>query len=426
MDEFIAVTHEALNRIKAAQTTGGDLHFGYSEIDRLYVATKVEHAGVTLPVSDLRSSDAFARAAAGVDVRGQWLTDVPYEAHVLHHQLSVRRDAAASFEAFRGLVNVRNPRGTFFPLVTHAPAIPEELAAHGVSEYVGWSVSDGQVTAIPLAVQASIHGIDRLRDQWPVKTLQERRVAVIGVGSIGGVTAHALAACGVGTLELVDPDRFLWHNTVRHVLGDESVGRLKVDGVRDLIEGRWPNTKVRAHGWDAVDEAHLLRGLLREVDVVVCAADGIAPRRTVSHLARRAGIPAILACVLHHGAVGEVLRLRPGSRHGCLLCQRESLRAAGAMDAEADQELDYGTGLAHQPMTAVGPDLWLVGEFAAKVAASTLLEASGRGDHRLPGEYAVLSLRAGNDLAAPFDAAHSGIVTWREPTPPRDDCPTCS
>lgn len=182
-----------------------------------------------------------------------------------------------------------------------------------------------------------------------------------------------------------------------------------------------------AHRRDLVAEAHYIRPIVDRVDLVLCAADGIAPRRVVSHLSRRAQKAAILACVLDNGSIGEVIRLRPTPRFGCLLCLRQQLADQGAMDAEADQELDYGTGRVHQPMTAVPPDLRYVGTFAAKVAIATLLE-SLHGDHtqQVPGEHAIIGLRPTGDLAAPFDLSQAGDVRWSSIPRPRASCPTCS
>ena len=176
---------------------------------------------------------------------------------------------------------------------------------------------------MPLAVEPKTLGLSQLDGRWPVADLQRASVAVVGVGSIGGAAVQALAQYGIGTVALVDPDRFLWHNMVRHVLGHDAVGRYKVDAMKTVLERRWPNTVADTYRLDVVEDAHMMRSLFAEVDLVLCAADGIAPRRVVSHLARRAGTPAILACVLDDGAVAEVIRLRPGPRYGCLLCLRK-------------------------------------------------------------------------------------------------------
>jgi hypothetical protein len=96
------------------------------------------------------------------------------------------------------------------------------------------------------------------------------------------------------------------------------------------------------------------------------------------------------------------------------------------MDAEADQELDYGTGRVHQPMTATPPDLQLVGTLAAKTAVATLLETH-HGDHtqQLPGEHAIVGLHPAGDLTPPYDLQHATSTLWTDLPPPRPECPTC-
>jgi hypothetical protein len=182
---------------------------------------------------------------------------------------------------------------------------------------------------------------------------------------------------------------------------------------------------VHAHRLDVVANADQVRLILAEADIVLCAADGVAPRRVVSHLARRARKPAVLACVLEDGAVGEVIRLRPGPTQGCLLCLRAALMISGGIDPEAAQELGYGTGHVHRPMTAVGSDLHFIGDLAAKITVATELEARGAHDQRLPGDHAIVALRPKPGLAPPYDVAPAGKITWDVLPAPRADCPTC-
>jgi hypothetical protein len=132
----------------------------------------------------------------------------------------------------------------------------------------------------------------------------------------------------------------------------------------------------------------------------------------------------VFACVLADGAFGEILRIRP-PRVGCLLCARAELMAQGAMNPEPLLDRGYGTGTRHLPMTAVGGDLGLVGELAAKVTIATLLEALGHREQHLPGDQAVLALRPKPGMAAPFDMEFAGEARWRALPAPRPDCPTC-
>jgi hypothetical protein len=200
---------------------------------------------------------------------------------------------------------------------------------------------------------------------------------------------------------------------------------LKVNALKEDLAQIRRRTEVRAHDLDVVRDADRVRELLQDTDVVLCAADGISPRRVVSHLARRAGVPAVLACVLENGEFGEIMRLRPWKHHGCLQCRRQHLFDEGGMLPESLLDAEYGIGTSHRPMTAVGSDLHFVGGFAAKVALATLLHDKGHHDQRMDTEHALVALRPGPGWAPPFDVGRAGEVRWMPATPPREGCPTC-
>ena len=118
------------------------------------------------------------------------------------------------------------------------------------------------------------------------------------------------------------------------------------DHLRDTYDG----LDVTSHIADVVADADLVRGLLPDMHAVVCAADGIAPRRVVSHLARRAGNDAILTSIMEDGELGEVLRLRRAPDQGCLLCRRaDCLSSNPSFSAELVQERGYATGTRTAP-----------------------------------------------------------------------------
>lgn len=427
INPFIVLPRGGARLIADSTIAAGDITFRYASASDTYVVDSVEYARHNRIQADIPRDYTTLRSTE-TRYAGQWMNKAGTDIH-LHHLAVLRRPGTAiPFETFRTMVpGVRDPSTGRGLLITYDPDLDPQLRAAGAAEFAGWLIKRDGVRPIQLAVEPAILGIAQLRDNWPVDPLARTSVMLVGCGSIGGATAQALAAYGIGDLHLVDPDRFLWHNIVRHVLGPESVSRYKVDALKTLHEQRWPQQNVTAHRRDVVDEAHHIRSLIDTVDMVVCTADGIAPRRVVSHLARRANKPAVLACVLDHGSLGEILRLRPTPRFGCLLCSRQHLASLGAIDTEADQELDYGTGNTHQPMTAIPPDLHLVGTLAAKIAVATILE-SRHGDHtqRLPGEHAIVGLHPANHLTAPFDLTHTTEIRWATIPPPRAKCPTCN
>lgn len=421
------VPQDALAKIASSAEGVGGIGLRHVPSENLYVIHMVETAPqVRQQVVIPKQYTALRWGDAGFE--GRWVRRPSSELNLLHVELLRRPGAAVPYETFRELMGVTlDPGAQAMPVITHDPDVTEKLRAAGVEEYVGWLLTRDGAAPLPIAVEPAVIGMQQLVGRWPVDELSTLSVAVVGCGSIGAVAADALAGYGIGSLHLVDPDRFLWHNMVRHLLGPESVGRNKASALADVLSNRWSHDRIYPMPLDVVRQADVFRALMRDVDLVVCTADGVAPRRVVSHTARRASTPAVLACVLDHGAVGEILRLRPTPRYGCLLCLRASLADAGAMDAEADQELAYGTGSTHQPMTAVPSDLRLVGVLAAKLTIATLLESRfGDGTQQAAGEHAIIGLRPGGDLAAPFDLHQAGDIRWSSIPPPRENCPTCA
>jgi hypothetical protein len=76
-------------------------------------------------------------------------------------------------------------------------------------------------------------------------------------------------------------------------------------------------------------------------------------------------------------------------------------------------------------MTAVGGDLHLVGQLAAKLAVGTMLERGGDRSQMAGGDVLLVGLRPVPDLAPPFDFERMLDVRWRDLPAPRDTCPVC-
>ena len=74
------------------------------------------------------------------------------------------------------------------------------------------------------------------------------RIAVFGVGGVGGYAVEALARSGVGTLDLIDDDRLCLTNINRQIYATrKTVGRYKVDVARDRIAEINPSCTVNTY-----------------------------------------------------------------------------------------------------------------------------------------------------------------------------------
>ncbi|MGE4548983.1 MAG: ThiF family adenylyltransferase, partial [Intestinibacillus sp.] len=78
--------------------------------------------------------------------------------------------------------------------------------------------------------------------------LAAARVAVFGVGGVGGYVCEALARSGVGALDLFDDDRVALSNINRQIIALHStVGQYKVDVMAARIRDINPGAQVHAH-----------------------------------------------------------------------------------------------------------------------------------------------------------------------------------
>lgn len=81
-----------------------------------------------------------------------------------------------------------------------------------------------------------------------MEILAGSRVAVFGIGGVGGYTVEALARSGIGTIDIVDNDKVCLTNLNRQLIATEkTVGRYKVDVMRERILEINPDAKVNVH-----------------------------------------------------------------------------------------------------------------------------------------------------------------------------------
>lgn len=363
----------------------------------------------------------FAATRAG---SGLWFRVRP-ELHLEALSASVR-SSSISLDGFNRCLVDGNPIRVASGQTTVAITITDPTD-WGEPRVLAWQLEPDNNAAHPLALELVPEEPDLLQPLagvWPIEDLAAKPVALIGAGSIGSAAAEAMTAYGVRQLILVDPDRLRSHNFARHRVHPSQVGRLKVTALAARLTDRDPRVTVELMAKNVVHDADFIRPMLREVDIVLVSSDGVDSRRAANHLACRAHKPAVFACVLGDGAFGEILRSRPPLT-GCLLCARAQLVANGGMSPEPSLDRGYGGFSRHLPMSAVGGDLGLVGQFAAKCVVATLLENLGYREQTLPGEHAVLGLQPKPNMAPPFDIEHCGEVRWTPGAPRRTDCPSC-
>ena len=113
------------------------------------------------------------------------------------------------------------------------------------------------------------------------QALKRARVLMVGAGGLGAPAALYLAAAGVGTLGLVDPDVVSLSNLQRQVLyGSADVGAAKTAAAARRLSALNPHVETVAHAF-AVDAANA-RELVRGYDLVLDGTDDFATRFAVA------------------------------------------------------------------------------------------------------------------------------------------------
>ena len=129
-----------------------------------------------------------------------------------------------------------------------------------------------------------------------IKKLSQCRVAVFGVGGVGGYVVEALARCGIGALDLIDNDTVSFSNLNRQIIAlHNTIGRFKVDVAEERVHLINPDCKVRTYKTFYLPET-ADQFDFREYDYVVDAIDTVTGKIGLIMQADAAGTP-IISCM---------------------------------------------------------------------------------------------------------------------------------
>ncbi len=128
-----------------------------------------------------------------------------------------------------------------------------------------------------------------------INKLIDAKVAVFGVGGVGGYACEALARAGVGEIDIFDKDTVSVSNINRQIIALHStVGRDKVEVMRDRILDINPDCRVMPHNVfyfpENADEYDLSK-----YDYIVDAVDTVSAKLEIIERADKLGVPVISA-----------------------------------------------------------------------------------------------------------------------------------
>ncbi|HDR7766556.1 ThiF family adenylyltransferase [Bacillus paranthracis] len=186
------------------------------------------------------------------------------------------------------------------------------------------------------------------RRQPDLVSLKDKKVGMVGVGSLGSKIVNALARAGVEKFLLVDEDIFLNGNIQRHTLDWRSVGNHKVDAIKDQLELISSSIKVdisriNLTGQEAATSLNAIITQLGACDIIVDATADSKVFNLLSAICNSYEKPMAWGEVFSGGIGGLIARSRPKLDPSPQIMRKALLETTSEMPAisQIDQE-PYG------------------------------------------------------------------------------------
>lgn len=216
--------------------------------------------------------------------------------------------------------------------------------------------------------------------------LESAKVAVLGVGGLGGWSALALACCGIGEMLLVDFDRVELTNLNRQVLyGEPDIGRIKAEAAAERL-GSF-NSRMRLEVLtERLESEAEIAAVIEGYDVVIDAIDW--PAHDVEHWVNSAcfgaGIPFM--SMSHSPPIARVGPFYVPGVTGCYACQEIGYRRSYELFDLAIEQLRAKAS----PAATLGPACALIG---GQVALDLMHHLTGLAEPSTLGAAHVYDLR---------------------------------
>ena len=126
-----------------------------------------------------------------------------------------------------------------------------------------------------------------------LEKLKNAKVAVFGIGGVGGYVCEALVRSGVGAFDLIDDDKVCLTNLNRQIIATrKTVGKYKTDVMRDRILEINPDARVEVHKCFFLPE-NADEFPFEEYDYIVDAVDTVTAKISLVMKAQEMNVPII-------------------------------------------------------------------------------------------------------------------------------------
>jgi molybdopterin/thiamine biosynthesis adenylyltransferase len=236
-----------------------------------------------------------------------------------------------------------------------------------------------------------------------LKPLHNKKIALIGLGALGGPCAIEFARNGIEEVRIIDYDFVDPPTTIRWPLGMEVAGQLKTVSIKNFIETNYPYTKVtslnlRIGGSSLLEGASIpsAESLDKSLDGVSLIFDASAEIGVMNYLsleAKKRNTPYVAIEATEGALGGQVLRINPRSTKGCWMClQYAQCSGLISIPPKDDSGTVQAAGCGDLTFTGTSFDLQNICAAGVRLAISTLCEEDSQGYPLLDWDVSILSL----------------------------------
>lgn len=152
------------------------------------------------------------------------------------------------------------------------------------------------------------------------QSLEGKKIALFGVGALGGTVATLLAKAGISELRLVDSDRIRPTNAIRHEVGIAWVGMKKTHAVKSRVHQHNPDCTVTLFEETWLEEE--LRKIIDDADLIIDATANIPFSLWLNQFAVAEKKSILFAAAYRRAAIGRLILHRAGEKlhDPCLAC----------------------------------------------------------------------------------------------------------
>jgi tRNA A37 threonylcarbamoyladenosine dehydratase len=126
-----------------------------------------------------------------------------------------------------------------------------------------------------------------------MERLADARVAVFGIGGVGGYACEALVRSGVGAFDLIDDDKICLTNLNRQIIATrKTVGQYKVDVMKERMQDINPSVKIETYKCFFLPET-AEDFPFEDYDYIIDAVDTVTAKIALVMKAQEKGVPII-------------------------------------------------------------------------------------------------------------------------------------